>query len=227
MLFTRNPASSPARILRMVASQPWRKAEALRISPKPCLPANPGARRLVIRREGLGELALAPMRWGLRGDPGVSADILARPLTSVRTEILGGNPDWRRMLNTQRCVVPAERFFEWKRVAEVKTREYCMRLRSGKPMMLAGLWNRSETGGESFAYISCHANPLFSLVHDRMPVMLDPNDLPAWFNPDTRLDNLLAMLRPISADDIELFPVAQQRPASDPRQASLFDRLAA
>jgi putative SOS response-associated peptidase YedK len=227
MLFSRNTASNPARILRMVASQPWQKTEALRISPKPCMPANPGARRLVIRREGLGELALTPMRWGLRVDQGTASEILARPLTSVRAEVVGSNAEWRRMLNGQRCVVPAERFFEWKRVAEVKTREYCMRLRSGKPLMLAGLWNRSETSGESFAYISCDANPLFSLVHNRMPVVLEPNDLPAWFNPDTSLESLMSMLRPIRVEEIELFAVAQQKQGTDPRQPSLFDRAAA
>jgi putative SOS response-associated peptidase YedK len=227
MLFSRNTASNPARILRMVASQPWQKTEALRISPKPCMPSNPGARRLVIRREGLGELALTPMRWGLRADQGTGSEILARPLTSVCAEVVGTNAEWRRMLNSQRCVVPAERFFEWKRVAEVKTREYCMRLRSGKPLMLAGLWNRSETSGETFAYLSCDANPLFSLVHNRMPVVLEPNDLPAWFNPDTSLESLMSMLRPIRVEDIELYAVAQQKQSMDPRQGWLFDRAAA
>ncbi len=227
MLFSRNPATNPARILRMVASQPWRQAEALRISPKPCQPSNPGARRLVMRREGLGELALTPMRWGLRGNTAGNPELLSRPLTSVRAEVIAANQEWRRLLNTQRCVVPAERFFEWKRVAEVKTREYCMRLRSGKPMMLAGLWNRSETSGETFAYVSCQSNPLFSLVHDRMPVMLKPEDLPAWLNPDTRLETLLSLLAPSRVEEIELFPVSQPRNAADPRQASLFDRMAA
>jgi len=227
MLFTRNTTASPARILRMVASQPWRTAEALRISPKPCMPTNPGARRLVVRREGLGELALVPMRWGLRGEAAGTNGILSRPLTSVRSEALSPSAEWRRMLNGQRCVVPAEKFFEWKRIEEVKTREYCMRLRSGKPMMLAGLWNRSETVGETFAYVSCQANPLFSLVHNRMPVILEPEDLPAWLNPDTRLETLLAMLRPVGVEAIELFAVTQHKQAPDPRQASLFDRIAA
>jgi len=227
MLFSRKPATSPARILRMVASQPWRNAEALRISPKPRVPANPGARRLVIRREGLGEIAFTPMRWGLKMEAGSRTDIAAKPLTSVQTQALCTNAGWRRLLNSQRCVVPADRFFEWKRVAEVKTREYCIRLSSGKPMMLAGLWNRSETVGETFAYVSCPANPLFSLVHSRMPVILEPEDLPAWLNPDTRLEALLAMLRPVSVEAIELFAVTQHKQAPDPRQASLFDRMAA
>jgi putative SOS response-associated peptidase YedK len=227
MLFSRKPATSPARILRMVASQPWRNAEALRISPKPRVPANPGARRLVLRREGLGEIAFTPMRWGLRMETEGQTEFSAKPLTSVQADAVSRNAGWRRLLNSQRCVVPADRFFEWKRVAEVKTREYCMRLSSGKPMMLAGLWNRSETGGESFAYLSCPSNTLFLNVHARMPVILDPRDLPLWLDPDTSLETLLSMLTPVNDEEIDLFPVAQPKPGPDPRQANLFDRLAA
>jgi putative SOS response-associated peptidase YedK len=226
MLFSRNTAASPSKVLRLVKTQQWRQGEALRITPRPRTQVNPVARRLVIRREALGELALTPMRWGLRGDVDGSA-ILARPLTSVRTDVLKANPEWRRLLNARRCVIPAEQFFEWKRVAEVKTREYCIRLRSGKPMMIAGLWNRADNGGETFAYISCAANPLVSLIHDQMPVLLNPAEVANWFNPDATLETLLACLRPAKVDEIELFPVAQKRTAEEEHQPSLFDRVAA
>lgn len=226
MLFSRNTAASPSKVLRLVKTQQWRQGEALRLTPRPRTQVNPGARRLVIRREGLGELALSPMRWGLRGEIDGPA-ILARPLTSVRTEVLKANPEWRRLLNARRCVVPAEQFFEWKRVAEVKTREYCIRLRSGKPMMIAGLWNRSDSCGDTFAYISCPANPLVSLIHDQMPVFLDPGQVSTWFNPDATLEALLACLKPAKVEDIELFPVTQKRSTSDAQQPSLFDRVAA
>jgi putative SOS response-associated peptidase YedK len=226
MLFSRKAAASPTKVLRLVKTQQWRQGEALRVTTRPRAQVTPGARRLVIRREGLGELALSPMRWGLRGEIDSPA-ILARPLTSVRTDVLKANPEWRRLLNAQRCVVPAEQFFEWKRVAEVKTREYCIRLRSGKPMMIAGLWNRSDSCGESFAYISCAANPLVSLIHDQMPVLLDQTEVANWFNPDATLESLLASLKPARVEEIELFPVAQKRAAADDQQPSLFDRVAA
>jgi putative SOS response-associated peptidase YedK len=227
MLFARKSAPSPARILRMVQNQPAQNAGTLRISPKPCVPSNPGARRLVLRHQGLGELALTPMRWGLRTDMGSQTNNPARPLTSVQAEALSANAAWRRLLNNQRCIVPADRFFEWRRIADVKTREYCMRLRSGKPMMLAALWNRAETGAESFAYISCPSNALFAAVHERMPVMLDPRDLPIWLDPDAALETLLSLLAPVRESEIDLFPVGQPRPLPDTRQPTLFDRLAA
>lgn len=226
MLFSRKAAASPTKVLRLVKTQQWRQGEALRITTRPRAQVNPGARRLVIRREGLGELALSPMRWGLRGEID-GPSILAHPLTSTRTDVLKANPEWRRLLNAQRCIIPAEQFFEWKRVAEVKTREYCIRLKSGKPMMIAGLWNRSDSCGETFAYISCAANPLVSLIHDQMPALLDPTEVANWFNPDATLESLLSSLKPARVEEIELFPVAQKRAATDDHQPSLFDRVAA
>lgn len=226
MLFSRKAQTSPSRILRLVSRQGWREDEALRITPRPCVPTNPGARRLVMRRDGIEELSLTPMRWGLRGEVD-AAFAIHHPLTSVRTEVIASDPEWRRMLNIRRCVVPAEQFYEWKRVEDVKTREYCIRLRSGKPMMMAGLWNRSPGHGETFAYINCTSNALMSRVHDRMPVLLDPADLPAWFNPDTTLDALLSMLRPARADEIELTPANRPPAQADARQGWLFERIAA
>jgi putative SOS response-associated peptidase YedK len=152
---------------------------------------------------------------------------IARPLTTIRSDALRNQPEWRRLLNAQRCVVPAEQFFEWKRVDDIKTREFCIKLKSGKPMMIAGLWNRSDSYGESFAYISCQANPLVSLIHDQMPVMLDQAAISAWFNPDATLEHLLSFLKPARVDEIELTAVAKSQNTQRPNQPSLFDREAA
>lgn len=226
MLFTRKASASPAKVLRLVASQEWRQGETLRVTPRPREQANPGARRLVIRRDDLGGMTLTPMRWGLRhetdGQFGQS-----RPLTTVRTDGLHAHANWRRLLNSQRCLVPAEQFFEWKRVGDVRTREFCLRLKSHKPMMIAGLWSRTNSFGDTFAYISCQSNPLFALVHDQMPVVLDQTAIAAWFNPDTTLETLMSFLRPLKVDEIEVHAVAGTKTAQRPTQPSLFDRQAA
>lgn len=226
MLFARKTAASPAKLLRLVNTQEWRQGESLRITPKPKIRTNPVARRLVIRREGLGQLALSPMRWGLRVNTD-SLTTIARPLTTIRSEVLRTQGEWRRLLNSQRCIIPAEQFFEWKRVGDIKTREFSIRLRTGKPMMIAGLWSRSDNYGESFAYISCQANPLVSLIHDQMPVILDQSAIQAWFNPDTSLEQLLSFLKPLRVDEIELTAVSKAQNTQRSNQPSLFDRQAA
>jgi len=227
MLFSRKAAPSPEKVLRLVKTQEWRQGESLRITTqRPRTQANPAARRLVVKRQGMGELALSPMRWGLRF-AAEGSTLNARPLTSLHTQSIQTNAEWRRLLNAQRCVIPAEQFFEWKRVGDVRTREYCMKLKSGKPMMIAGLWNRTDFFGDTFAYVSCQANPLAALIHEHMPAILDPSAISAWFNPDTSLEMLLSFLKPVKVDDIIIHAVDKAQPTQRPNQPSLFDRQAA
>jgi putative SOS response-associated peptidase YedK len=224
MIFSRK-AAAPQKVLRLIRSQDWRQGETLRVTQKPRWDITPGARRLVIRRQDIGELALSPMRWGLSVDRSFG-DLYTRPLNTIQAETIGEHREWRRLLNGQRCLLPADQFFEWKRVDGIKTREFSFRLKSGRPMMIAGLWNRSPQTGDSFAYITCPANRLVSLVHDRMPVILSEQAIADWFNPDAAIETLLGLMQPVGHGELEVSSV-QQRPAERPAQPSLFDRRAA
>ena len=216
---------TPTRILRLSGDQ-WRQNEVLRVTPRRRFDADPDGKRMVIRRRDMGEFALAPMRWGLVPD-WQHDDAPTRPLIAVQAETIAEQLEWRRLLNARRCVVPAERFFEWMRVDGVKTREYAYRLRSRRPMMIAALWNRAAVGKavESFGYISCPANRLVAQIHDRMPVILDDAGMATWFNPDAPLDALLDLLTPLADGRLELEPVTA--PPRKPYQASLFAARAA
>jgi putative SOS response-associated peptidase YedK len=219
----------PSRILRL-AREHWRQGELLRVSPRPRWNADPAAKRLVVRRREIGEFALAPMRWGLTPE-WQRDDAKARPLIAIRAETIAEQIEWRRLLNARRCAVPADQFFEWARSGDVKTKEYVFKLKSRKPMMIAALWERSPAAAgktaESFAYISCPANELVGLIHDRMPVILDEAAILTWFNPDAALESLLALLQPIASSKIDLYPVHPPGTYVRPYQPSLFAPRAA
>jgi putative SOS response-associated peptidase YedK len=219
----------PTKVLRL-ARHHWRQGELLRVSPRPRWNADPGAKRLVVRRHELGELALAPMRWGLMPE-WQREDAKARPLIVVRAETIAEQIEWRRLLNAKRCAVPADQFFEWARSGGVKTKEYVFKLRSRKPMMIAALWDRAPAASgrtvESFTYISCPANELVDLIHDRMPVILDEAAVATWFNPDATLESLLALLQPIDSMKLDLYPVRVPNGCVRPYQPSLFAPRAA
>ncbi len=224
-MFARRETNDPAKVLRLRAAE-WSRNEALRITPRRRWDTDPAVKRMVVHRRDIGELALTPMRWGLV--PEWSRDTQEpRPLTNIAAEAVGEQIEWRRLLNTHRGVVPTEQFFEWKRVNGVKTREYGFRLRNRRPMMIAALWNRTPGTAESFAYISCEANRLVSLIHDRMPVILDDGDVATWLNPNATLESLLALMQPVSADELELRAVAQPDVRAKPYQPSLFANRAA
>jgi len=220
---------NPAKILQLHGDQ-WRQGEALRVTPRRRWDADPSAKRMVLRRRELNEFALSPMRWGLVPESYQQEEETTRPLIAVRAETIAEHVEWRRLLNARRCVVPTDQFFEWMRTGGVKRREYAFRLKSRRPMMIAALWNRTPAGGgkmtETFAYISCPANRLVSLIHDRMPVILDDAAMTAWFNPDTSLEALLDLLRPLETSLLDLHAVGEPARAK-PYQPSLFAQRAA
>ena len=228
-MFGKREIKDPAKVLRLHA-QEWSQNESLRISNRRRWDGDPTAKRMVIHRRDIGELALTPMRWGLvpewrRGEPE------RQPLISVQADAIVETQDWRRLLNTHRCVVPTDQFYEWKRVAGVKTREYAFRLRNGRPLMIAALWARSpaQTGrmSESFAYVTCEANRMIALIHDRMPVILDDAGLATWLNPNASLESLMALLQPLASMELDMRPVTSALPAAArPYQPSLFGRAA-
>lgn len=228
-MFGRRETRDPARVLRLHGEQ-WRQGEGLRVTPRRRWDTDPNAKRMVIRRRDEGEFALTPMRWGLSLEGEQSGD-QPKPLISVRAEALAEEIGWRRLLNARRCLVPTDQFYEWKRVEGVKTREFALRLKSRRPMMIAGLWGRSPSiaakPAESFAYITCRANRLMSLLHDRMPAILDDAAVATWMNPDATLDNLLSVLRPLNSEHLDLYAVASPTTRSKPHQPSLFAPRAA
>lgn len=228
-MFGRRELKDPAKILQL-HSDAWRQGDILRVTPRRRWDTDPDAKRMVMRRRDIGEFALTPMRWGLTPEKR-REDEQARPLISVQAETIAGHLEWRRLLNTHRCVVPAEQFFEWTRVDGVKTREYVFKLKNRRPMMIAALWNRTPSSNgksmESFAYVTCAANRLVSHVHDRMPVVLDEAGVAAWFDADATLEDLLALLTPCDSAKLEAQPVTNAGARIRPYQPSLFASRAA
>jgi putative SOS response-associated peptidase YedK len=227
-MFGKREINDPAKVLRLHA-QEWSRNDALRISPRRRWDGDPSAKRIVVHRCDIGELALTPMRWGLvpewrRGEPEL------QPLISVQADAVANSPEWRRLLNAQRCVVPTDQFYEWRRVAGVKTREYTFRLRSGRPLMIAALWGRSPSLAgrltESFAYVTCEANRMISSIHDRMPVVLDDAGVATWLNPNASLESLLGVMQPLASMELEMRAVTAEPTAIRPYQPSLFGRAA-
>jgi putative SOS response-associated peptidase YedK len=108
-------------------------------------------------------------------------------------------------------VIPAEGFYEWQApsVGQGKSQvkqPYFIHRRDNAPVLLAALWELWRPGeGEpvqSCTIIVTEANSVIAPIHDRMPVVLEPDVLDAWLDPangDT--ESIQAMLRPAPAAD--------------------------
>lgn len=166
----------------------------------------------VVRPEESGR-KLVLCRWGLI--PSWAKDeTLGNRLINARAETLSEKPAFRRALASRRCVIPATGFYEWKREGTTKT-PYFVRLASGLPMGLAGLWERWQPPEgpvvESFAIVTTEANRFMAGIHDRMPAILLPEALALWLDPELRDSaRLQKLLAPAPEGWLEAYPVSRK-----------------
>jgi putative SOS response-associated peptidase YedK len=127
-----------------------------------------------------GGRELALLRWGLV--PAWSADP-RKGFINARAETAAAKPAFRSAFRQRRCLVPADAFFEWKSGGGAK-QPFLFRRRDGAPFAFAGLWERWQGGGgealETCCILTVSANEVVAPVHDRMPVILRPEDFGPW-----------------------------------------------
>jgi putative SOS response-associated peptidase YedK len=159
---------------------------------------------------GAGERSLDVMRWGLV--PSWAKDIKVG-FSNIRAKAEGidTRPAFREAFQRRRCLVPLDNFYEWKKLGKER-QPYAMALADRRLMAMAGLWEswRSPAGERlrSFAIVTTAANALLAPVHDRMPVILGPENWPLWLGEaPANPARLKALLAPYPADDMVIWPV--------------------
>ncbi len=161
----------------------------------------------VVRLGTDGKRYLSRLRWGLI--PAWAKDAKGPPMFNARADTITEKPSFREAFVRRRCIVPASGWYEWQQAGKAK-RPHLMMRKDGTPLAMAGIWESwtdKATGEviESVAIVTTEANDLCAAVHDRMPVLLDPADFPAWLGegPATPRD-LLALLKPYPPDALEI-----------------------
>nr|ALS91378.1 putative ACR, COG2135 [uncultured bacterium] len=153
-----------------------------------------------------------PMHWGLipswAKDPSIGSRMI-----NARAETLREKPAYRTAFRRRRCLVPADGFYEWKPgPAKTKTPTY-IRMKSGEPFMIAGLWEvwTGPDGEEipSCTLVTAEPNELVKPIHDRMIVILPEEHFAHWLDPSERPpDALETLLKPYPADEMEAYAVS-------------------
>ena len=159
-----------------------------------------------------GHRYLKPMRWGLI--PSWAKDpAIGNRLINARVETLAEKPSFRAALQQRRCLIPADGFYEWQRLGNVK-QPVRIRLKSREPFGFAGLWKQWTSPAHeevlSCTIITTAANELIQPVHNRMPVILNPADEQTWLDPrnsDPAL--LLPLLKPYPSELLEFYTVSR------------------
>jgi putative SOS response-associated peptidase YedK len=148
------------------------------------------------------------MRWGIAFPPAKSG---RKPplLINARAETLGEQPAWKGALWQRRCLVPADGFYEWKQDGGRKQPWYVSRT-DGRPFALAGLWQPpfGRDGETSCAIVTTAPVPPLDDLHDRMPLVVPPDERALWLDPEaTREDVVRLLLSPGTVRDLRLHAV--------------------
>jgi putative SOS response-associated peptidase YedK len=164
---------------------------------------------------------LGTFRWGLvpswAKDPSVGNRMI-----NARAEGIAKKPSYRNALARRRCLIPADAFYEWQKRIKGDGKPagklpYAVRRRDGRPMALAGIWEvwrgKDEPDAEPLrtcAIVTTEANELMAPIHDRMPVVLEPEDWDKWLDPATDLSVVEGLLKPAADGVLEAFPVSSR-----------------
>lgn len=129
-----------------------------------------------------GQRRLGPMRWGLI--PRWYKHPTDGPLLfNARSETIAEKPAFAQAARRRRCLIPASGFYEWTREGEARLPWFITRA-DDRPMVFAGIW-QAWTGPEGARIASCAivttgATGRMADLHDRVPVVLEPDSWPLW-----------------------------------------------
>ncbi|MBL8645487.1 MAG: SOS response-associated peptidase [Rhodospirillaceae bacterium] len=147
----------------------------------------------------LSEHTIGWMPWGL------SVSWQSQPVINARAETLEQKPTFRPLLE-QRCLVPASAYFEWRTAgrSKIKTR---ISLAESNGLMFAGL-----IGDGRFTIVTCAPAPSIAHIHDRMPVLLEPEAQLVWLSTQRKFVDVKGVLVPCRAalKAEEISPPARQ-----------------
>ncbi|MDF1526942.1 MAG: SOS response-associated peptidase [bacterium] len=155
---------------------------------------------------------LITCRWGLI-PPWAKDPSIGNRMINARAETLTEKPSFKGSLKKHRCLIVADGFYEWEKTASGKTPIY-ITMKDGRPLGFAGLysdWRPPE--GEAIrtcTIVTTEPNELLEPIHNRMPVIIKPDDRDRWLDPaEQDPEKLTPLLIPYPAKELEAWEVSR------------------
>lgn len=151
------------------------------------------------------------MKWGLVPSWAQDTSGAAR-MINARSETAAEKPAFRDSLRLRRCLIPADAFYEWKRIVTRK-QPYCFEVNDGELFAFAGLWdgwkNAEGQWIKTCSILTTTPNAVTSAVHDRMPVILRKDDYDVWLDPGMKnVDSASELLKPYDPSLMRCYPIS-------------------
>lgn len=149
--------------------------------------------------------------WGII--PGWSKNkSISTKLINAMAETLNEKASFKNSLKSRRCIVPADGYYEWKRISKKGKVPYRIILNNNEPFSFAGLWEEFEDDNEkvvhTFTIITTEPNDMVKTIHDRMPVILDSKAEKVWLDNKSKEEDLMEVLKSFPSDKMGNYTVS-------------------
>ncbi|WP_080847706.1 SOS response-associated peptidase [Cytobacillus gottheilii] len=156
---------------------------------------------------------LGYLKWGLI-PPWAKDKKIGYKMMNARAETLTEKQSFRTAYEKRRCLIIADSFYEWKKTNTAKV-PMRIKLKSDNLFAMCGLWERwiSPEGTPIFSctIITTASNPFMKEIHERMPVILKPENEKTWLNPRNRnTAELNKLLVSYDEKDMDAFKVSEE-----------------
>jgi len=147
------------------------------------------------------------MKWGLI--PSWSQNkSFAKNLINARYETLLEKPSFKNLVNTQRCIVPSNGFYEWDPVSKLP---YFVKPADSSLMNFCGLhtlWmDENRRPVNTFTIITTKSNQVMSEIHHRMPVILEQGSENRWLSRSNNFTAVQSLIKPIGDSSISIIAI--------------------
>jgi putative SOS response-associated peptidase YedK len=184
--------------------------------------------RVPIVRQDRGEpkRSFSLVRWGLIPAWAKDASIGFKTINGM-SETAAERPAFREAMRRRRCLIPADGFYEWRKICAKQKQPYSFGMIDDAVFALAGLWECwRDPAGESLetcTILTTKPNSLVADIHDRMPVILKAEDYDKWLDPGVTNVALVAdCLQPFDPRSMKKYPVGTRvnRAENDDQQCA-------
>lgn len=132
-------------------------------------------------------------------------------LFNARSEDAASKPAFRDAFKSKRCLIPADGFYEWTKNADDGGKDpWHIHMPEHRPFSFAGLWAHNSTlDVTSCTILTAAAAEPMRVLHDRQPIILDPEAYDAWLDPDTGADQAQQLLKSNLDGELQYYRVGR------------------
>jgi putative SOS response-associated peptidase YedK len=163
---------------------------------------------------------LRVVRWGLVPSWAKNPSVGAR-MINARMETVADKPAFRRAFARRRCLLPADGYYEWypvSRAGRAAKQPFYIHPRDGGVLAMAGIYEfwragASDTEGADWlvtcAVLTTAAEDAVGRIHDRMPLLVEPDRYQQWLDPEVfEPEQLRRLLVPAAPGRLDAYPVS-------------------